>query len=751
MSPGSRDGSSARLRAIEMISGLLASIDLRDLGRKLTEELRELSGAGTALLYVHRGGAGTHELVHACPEHRSGLFSPREVALFCMETVPDPLPSRTADIPPDEPLRSVLSGAGVASLLRFPLRAGGELVGILLLLDLPGPDRVPEADDIIALLSPPIALALRNTVALEQIEKQRQEIRGYARELERRVEERTAELAAANTDLLASRLAALNIMEDAVEARDRAEQANDALRREMEERKRAEEALRESEERFRTLVEQAGVGFELLDPDGRYVDANSATCRQLGYSKEELLSLNVVDVSPKTPRDLYAATFQSLVDCPPVTFETTNRRKDGTEFPVEITTSVIRLGGALRALSLVRDITERKRTEEEQDHLRAQLAQAQKIESVGRLAGGVAHDFNNMLTVILGHTEMGLVHASPAQPVHANLVAIQKAAKRSADLTRQLLGFARKQTVAPRVLDLNETVAGMLKMLQRLIGEDIDLAWFPGPGLWPVKIDPSQVDQLLANLCVNARDAIAGQGKVTIETANVTFDEHYCADRADVLPGAYVMLAVSDDGCGMERNVIEHLFEPFFTTKEVGRGTGLGLATVYGIVKQNGGFINVYSEPGKGSTFNIYLGRCAGETSDRTAASAKEPPRSRGETVLLVEDEKTVLEMGCAMLRQLGYTVLAAGSPAEAIRLAQAHDGTIHLLITDVVMPEMNGRALRERIAAVKPGFRCLFISGYTADVIANRGVLEAGVHFLQKPFSLEGLAARVRAALERA
>ena len=397
------------------------------------------------------------------------------------------------------------------------------------------------------------------------------------------------------------------------------------------ERKRAEEALRESEERFRSLVEQASDGFELMDADGNYVDANSATCGQLGYSKDELLSLNVTDIDPLVTRERYAATFRSIADGQPITFETVHRHKDGTEFPVEVRTSVISLGGALRALSLVRDVTERKRAEAERIQLQGQVAQLQKMESVGRLAGGVAHDFNNNLTVILGHAEMGLAKVTPAQSAHADLVAIEKAARRSADLTRQLLAFARKQVVAPRVLDLNDTVAGMLNMLRRLIGENILLAWMPGTDLWKVKIDPSQVDQLLANLCVNARDAIAGEGKITIQTKNVTFDGTACADHRYFEPGAYVMLAVSDDGCGMEKEVLDHLFEPFFTTKEVGRGTGLGLATVYGIVKQNDGFVNVYSEPGMGTTFKIYLGRCMDETSaEEKAACAPDPPMSGG-------------------------------------------------------------------------------------------------------------------------
>ena len=317
------------------------------------------------------------------------------------------------------------------------------------------------------------------------------------------------------------------------------------------------------------------------------------------------------------------------------------------------------------------DITDRKRANEEKIKLQGQLLQSQKMESIGRLAGGVAHDFNNMLGVILGHAEMALGQADPRQPLHANLQEIRKAAERSADLTRQLLAFARRQTISPKVLDLNETVAGMINMLQRLIGEDIELNWLPGINLWPVKIDPSQIDQILANLCVNARDAIVGIGKITIETGNVTLDEIYCVDHAGFVPGEYVLLAVSDNGSGMDEETLGKLFEPFFTTKGLGKGTGLGLATIYGIVKQNNGFITVDSEPNQGTTFKIYLPRHIGEAEQvRTEASRESIVRGR-ETVLVVEDEPALLDLGKLILEGLGYRVLTAGTPGEAIRLAE--------------------------------------------------------------------------------
>jgi CheY-like chemotaxis protein len=289
----------------------------------------------------------------------------------------------------------------------------------------------------------------------------------------------------------------------------------------------------------------------------------------------------------------------------------------------------------------------------------------------------------------------------------------------------------------------------MLKILRRLIGEDINLVWMPGAELWQVKIDPSQVDQLLANLCVNARDAISGVGKVTIETENTVFDEDYCAVHIGFVPGEYVMLAVSDDGIGMNKEVTDHLFEPFFTTKDFGKGTGLGLATVYGIVKQNHGFINVYSEPGKGSSFKIYVPRYDGEDIRQKADSLQETPKGRGELVLMVEDDAAMLKVSLMMLETLGYRVLVAGNPGEAIRLAKENVAELDLLLTDVVMPEMNGKELAKLVDKIKPGLKCLFASGYTANVIAHHGVLDEGINFIQKPFSMQDLAAKVREVLD--
>ncbi|MHB8793040.1 MAG: ATP-binding protein [Thermoleophilia bacterium] len=425
-------------------------------------------------------------------------------------------------------------------------------------------------------------------------------------------------------------------------------------------------------------------------------------------------------------------------------------RADGEHLWVRtLSKPVIEDGKVTRVTGNIIDITGSKQAKEEKQRLQDQLLLAKKMEIVGRLAGGVAHDFNNMLTVILGYTELALGKVDLGQSLRSDLQEVQNAAKHSMDITRQLLAFARKQSIAPRVLDLNEAVGGVLTMLQRLIGEDIDLAWLPGENLWPVTMDPAQVDQILANLCINARDAIDGVGKVTIETENVVFDEAYCSDNLGFIPGEYVLLAISDDGYGISRETMDKIFEPFFTTKEVGHGTGLGLATVFGIVQQNKGLIKVYSEPDKGTTFKIFLPKHDKKAGEVQVANEVGIPQGHGETILLVEDEEAILQLTWRILNELGYKLLISDSPLEAIRLAREHDSDIHLLITDVVMPDINGKELADRLRKTRPSVKCLFMSGYTADVIAHRGVLDEGVEFIQKPFSRKDLAIKVREALE--
>jgi len=531
------------------------------------------------------------------------------------------------------------------------------------------------------------------------------------------------------------------------------------------ERKLAEEALRESERRLADVIEFLPDATLAIDRDKRIIVWNKAIEEMTGISSAEMIGQG--DYAYALP--FYGERRPQLMD---LVFEdsaeTATRypaiTRQGDTLTAEVFCNALYsgrgawvflkvsplydvFGHVIGAIESIRDITERKRAEEEREILQVQLIQAQKMESVGRLAGGVAHDFNNMLGAILGYTGLALDQTDPSDPLSKYLQQILKAAERSADLTRQLLAFARKQTVAPKVLALNETVEGMLRLLRRLIGEDIDLAWLPGRELWPVKMDHSQLDQILANLCVNARDAIAGVGKVTIETANTVFDAEFCARHAGFVPGDYVLLAVSDNGCGMDAETLSRIFEPFFTTKEVGQGTGLGLASVYGAVTQNNGFINTYSEPGQGTTFKIYLPRHTDIVVQATAEPQQAAARG-SETVLLVEDEPMMLELTMSMLEQLGYTVLAARTPGEAMLLAREHSGSIDLLITDVVMPEMNGRDLAGNLLALYPGMKCLFMSGYTANVIAHHGVLDEGVHFLEKPFLMTDLAANIRKAL---
>ncbi|WP_310600281.1 PAS domain S-box protein [Desulfobulbus sp.] len=522
------------------------------------------------------------------------------------------------------------------------------------------------------------------------------------------------------------------------------------------EQKKVEKALLASERRYRTLFRSMMDAFVVIDSGGYIRECNEAYSNMLGYSIDELKRLNVVDITPPQWLDFENEHIKKQLvhqGCSAL-YEKEYRRKDGTIFPVELRTFLIGDSeGASEGMSaVVRDITERRLAQEERERLREQLNQSQKMESVGQLAGGIAHDFNNMLSVILGYAELASRKAAPSDSVRANLREIVIAAKRSAAIIRQLLTFARKQAIAPQILGLNETMDGMLKMLQRLIGEHISLQWLPGKDLWPVFMDPSQVNQVLVNLCVNARDAMKGQGgKIVIETGQATFNAVYCSEHAGFLPGDFVMLVVGDDGCGMEKDMLDKIFEPFFTTKAVGEGTGLGLSTVYGIVRQNNGFINVYSEPGKGTTFRLYLPRAEGRPEQ--AAATVEPeqkPRRPGhkETVLVVEDDKTILRLNQIMLEYLGYTVLTAASPKQALQMARRHAQEIRLLITDFVMPEMNGCELAREVRLICPAAKVLYVSGYAAHEITQQYALDKGSGFLEKPFATDELAKAIRKAL---
>jgi PAS domain S-box-containing protein len=485
---------------------------------------------------------------------------------------------------------------------------------------------------------------------------------------------------------------------------------------------------------------------------GTILDVNDRMLEMFGYQRDEALSLDIGRLSEgSSPYSQLEAVekMQKAMNEGPQVFEWHQRKKSGELFWVEVSLKRVHTGDFDRVISVARDISDRKKAEQEKGSLEAQLQQAQKMEAVGRLAGGVAHDFNNLLTVILGYSGLSLMEADPTSPLNEHLTSIQHAAEKSADLTQQLLAFARKQTITPEVLDLNKTLAGMVKMLKRLIGDDIDLKWLPDTNLWSIKADPSQLDQILANLCVNARDAITGVGTITIATGNRVLDESICTDHEVCVPGNYAWFSVSDNGSGMDKKTLAHIFEPFFTTKEAGKGTGLGLATVYGAVKQNNGFIDITSESGVGTTFTIYLPRYVGE--DVAAGKENsEAPLPRGtETVLLVEDQTDILKMTSTFLCKLGYTVLSANSPGKAVQLAKESGGGILLLVTDVVMPEENGKELAEKLTSLFPGLKTIFMSGYTADVIASHGVLNEGIHFIKKPFSLPALASKIREVLD--
>ena len=482
---------------------------------------------------------------------------------------------------------------------------------------------------------------------------------------------------------------------------------------------------------------------------------NKRYCDITGYSPDELLKIRFPNLTHPEDRQRDWDLFSKAVNGEADGYQNEKRyvRKDGGIVWVRISATFMRdaEGRPFRSVAICEDITQRKRAEEEKEKLQDQLLQAQKLESIGRLAGGVAHDFNNLLGVIIGHADVMRDQMGDNHPLAEDLSEIQAASVRAADLTRQLLAFARKQAVSPRVLDLNETVDHMLKMLKRLIGEDIDLAWAPGKDLWPVKVDSMQVDQILANLCVNARDAIAGVGKVTIETRNVAVDAAFAEAHGGAAPGDYVALAVSDNGCGMDRPTMGLIFEPFFTTKEPGRGTGLGLSMVYGVAKQNGGFVEVSSEVGKGSTFRVYFPRQAGEQAP--VRSAALPPRpeaakGQGQVILVVEDDDSLLKLTRIMLEREGYVVLSANKPEEVFRLAESRSSEIRLLMTDVIMPDMNGCEIWEQIRGRCPSAQCLYMSGYTADAIAHHGVLDAAVHFIQKPFTRKMLSEKVRQIL---
>jgi len=512
------------------------------------------------------------------------------------------------------------------------------------------------------------------------------------------------------------------------------------------ERKRTEAALRESEVSYRTLVERAPVGIYRSNPAGRFLAANAALVRMLGYDTlEEVQRLDMA-------RDVYAdpAERQRLLDRDSYTdreydeVEAMWKRKDGLPLTVQLSIRAVRNVAAEVEYyeTIVRDVTEQRR-------LQAQLTQAQKMEAIGRLAGGIAHDFNNLLTAVFGYVD--LLHEELAANTRAqqDLAEIRKAAERAAGLTRQLLAFSRQQVLEPVVLEPNGLLEDFEKMLRRVIGEDVNLRLTLGADVGNVRADPGQLEQVILNLAVNARDAMPTGGKLTIETANAELSEQYAEFHQAVVPGRYVMLAVSDTGVGMSPEVRAKAFEPFFTTKERGKGTGLGLATVYGIVKQSGGYVWVYSEPGLGTTFKIYLPQVDAPIDAAPRAAELEGTLAGTETILLAEDDELLRPLARNLLERLGYTVLAAANAEEALALVRKHAIPIHLLVADVVMPGESGRQLGRRLAELRPETRVLYVSGYTDEVIVHHGMLEPGLNYLQKPFTPGALARKVREVLD--
>ncbi len=501
---------------------------------------------------------------------------------------------------------------------------------------------------------------------------------------------------------------------------------------------------RQVERNYHMLFHEMLSGFALheiiLNPQGkpvdyRYLAVNPAFEKMTGLKAEEVIGKTVMEVLPETEHYWIETFGQVAITGSPATFE--NYTAELQKF-----FHVSSFSPAPNQFAcLIRDITEQKEME-------VRIRQKEKMESIGRLAGGIAHDFNNMLSVILGHVQVMLEDTGSDMSTRQAFESIEQAAQRSAELTSQLLGFARKQIVSPKTIDLNRSVESMIRMLRRIVGENIDLNWIPGIDLWTVKLDPVQLDQILMNLTANARSAISGKGEIIITTANASLDQHYMDEHPELpgfVPGEYVMLALSDNGCGMDREMQKQIFDPFFTTREVGQGTGMGLATVYGIIKQNNGFIYVDSEPGQGTVFTVYFPR---QTKPDTSPEETAPPvtvPSVWETVLLVEDAPEVLEMCRMMLTKLGYKVLPAGTPAEALRLAEEYKGDIQLMICDVIMPEMNGAELTKQLTPLRPDIKCLFMSGYTADIIASQGVLEEGMNFIEKPFTKKALETKIR------
>jgi PAS domain S-box-containing protein len=499
------------------------------------------------------------------------------------------------------------------------------------------------------------------------------------------------------------------------------------------------------------VVENSAMGVFVVDDNYTFEFVNQRLCQILGYNESEIIGHKFMEFLAPESIELLQDRYQRRQkgEVVPTNYEFEVIRKDGERRQVEVYSNVVKdSDGNPRTIAQILDTTERVKAEAERDSLESQLRQAQKMEAIGRLAGGVAHDFNNILTIILGYSQMALMNLQPGQKFYSQFQKINDAARRSATMIGKVMAFSRQQNAEPQRLNLNTHLESTKGLLGKIVREDIRMSFIPGAELHDIYLDPTQFDQVIMNLVVNARDAMPKGGSLIIETANFTCDSEYCLKHHGFQPGNYALISVSDTGCGMDKETQEHIFEPFFTTKGEGEGTGLGLATVYGIVEQNHGFINIYSEPGKGATFKIYFPVYEGQ--DEKHYQLEDLENITGEeTILLAEDDDEVRAFTRNALQQLGYQVIDFGEPSEALEYFEKHSNEIDLLITDLVMPGMNGQELHRQIEQIKPGIKVLYTSGYTSNIISVQGIIKRGINFLQKPFAPAVLGKKIRQILD--